>query len=1188
MYWQLISCLILCSVFCVVSETLGPNRLTCGKRKVKTIHLIHNGIDAKPGHWPWHAAIFHRERGKLQYACGGSIIDEETILTAAHCVFLDSGLIAESRIAVHVGAIHLNEESEFVQQHTVDEVIAHPGYNASRFMNDIALLKLTNNITMTEFVQPVCLWTMDSDQEEIVGKNGTLVGFGLNEKDVVSQVLKQAPIGVVDALTCIKSDRVSYANQLTSEMFCGGGQRGVSACNGDSGGGLFFNVQGKWFVRGVVSFIPFRPRTHLCDPSKFTAFTDVAKYMGWIELYVNARVLLIDTNELEVDYEEKLPLFNLNTCGTTTSDTVDANGKPTPLPWLGIAGKNSRDVKCVVTLVSEWYAVGPASCFQDGGKEMLIRFGGRQEIGEQKCFERAGTTVCTHPTQLRNVQQIIVHPRFTENAIYNDIALIELQTPADITQPNVKPICLPVTPALYTNLTTNLSVMSYSLAEDVYRDQIVNDEDVSECASAYKRAGLPVEEKSLCVTVPEEDLPKCNSIGKGAPLYERAGVDGGERYILRGLDILGITCTGTVSIVNAYLDLYAYLDWMLYNMKHNVVRTAEAEAANTSLAEWIELQQKPGNEKLRLFDMHTCGENVKTGETSAIIPWLGTLKSIENSTNLLESPGQSIVKAHETASLVVLISDRYALAPAHVFSEPTSWRSIILGLTRFNPLQQIECMFQACDAPYQEVQIRNITIHPEYNSRLHVNNLALIELLEPANTTKPYIRPICLPLTEKFRNSTPLELLLPTYIYVEQSTKLSPLDRLNCEERFAQEGYLVSVTDRARCAVLEKDYGEAAAVKSGVPLQTLVQVGEQQRYFLSGINSLKDLVNYHNPFYPYLFTDVNQYLDWILENMKLNDSETPSIDASPSQPVQVNPMPIRSTSRRRLFNFKTCGLYSKGTSRSAIYEAEPWSGFVFAWDPTYNSTSFTRCTAVLISEWYAVGVASCLDPGKKLFVQFGGYIEATGKDCYEHDGTTICRPKTYQVPVEKIIIHPSYSRPSYANDIVLIQLATPADISQAHVKPICLPVLDTVRSYNVSSMNTVAFGNSLGSFVFNKVDSRYINSTECQRRWDGMALKFQIQNTKHCVVNRRDPGERCTGDIFAVPGFALHSTQDLLGTTRYFLRGLLVVEPNLCSTYYPAIYTDVDVYLDWLLENMDERLNTLTRTYNLMEKLLFI
>ena len=73
---ELLGLLILFSVLLmhVTAQSLGPNRLTCGKRRVKTIHLVHNGIDAKPGHWPWHAAIFHRKGDQLDYACGGSII----------------------------------------------------------------------------------------------------------------------------------------------------------------------------------------------------------------------------------------------------------------------------------------------------------------------------------------------------------------------------------------------------------------------------------------------------------------------------------------------------------------------------------------------------------------------------------------------------------------------------------------------------------------------------------------------------------------------------------------------------------------------------------------------------------------------------------------------------------------------------------------------------------------------------------------------------------------------------------------------------------------------------------------------------------------------------------------------------------------------------------------------------------
>uniref|UniRef100_A0A182MJ99 Peptidase S1 domain-containing protein n=1 Tax=Anopheles culicifacies TaxID=139723 RepID=A0A182MJ99_9DIPT len=288
---------------------------------------------------------------------------------AAHCVHTRRGLLAVNRILVHVGRLQLDEESENIQAHSVQEIIVHPGFSRSSIMNDIALLKLSTNITMTKYVQPVCLWTMDSNQELIVGRNGTIVGFGLNEQDVVSNQLKQALIGVVDALTCIASDRSVFGTHLTSDMYCAKGQTGVSACNGDSGGGMFFEVGGKWFVRGLVSFTPLRANASICDPLKYTAYTDVAKYLGWIVQYVDNRVLSYENDVLEVDYEEKLRLFNFDTCGLKSSTHV-SDGTNWTLPWLGfVRANNEFKTRCVVTLISEWYAVGPAFCFENNGVE---------------------------------------------------------------------------------------------------------------------------------------------------------------------------------------------------------------------------------------------------------------------------------------------------------------------------------------------------------------------------------------------------------------------------------------------------------------------------------------------------------------------------------------------------------------------------------------------------------------------------------------------------------------------------------------------------------------------------------------------------------------------------------------------------------------------------------------------------
>uniref|UniRef100_A0A182T8I2 Peptidase S1 domain-containing protein n=1 Tax=Anopheles maculatus TaxID=74869 RepID=A0A182T8I2_9DIPT len=451
------------------------------------------------------------------------ILIREVSLEAAHCVFIANKLIPANQISVRVGSIRLTDPSEYEQVHKVREVIVHPGFKARRFVHDIALIKLATNITMTKFVQPVCLWTMDSNQELIVGRNGTVLGFGLTEQDRVSENLKQAAVGVVDTLTCIANDRAAFGTQLTPEMFCGGGQEGVSACNGDSGGGLFLENEGKWFVRGIVSFIPTHKKTGLCDTSKYTAFTDVAKYMGWIEQYINPNVLVFDTDDYDVDYEEKLPLVDLSTCGVS-STTFLADKLRSTTPWLGnVVVYPTFYSRCAVTLISQWYAVGPARCFENSGSELRIRLGDYKDTKNSTCFDRDGTTVCNTPPQTLQIHRIIIHPRYSRKQFTDNIALIELLTPVDTTQPNARPICLPIVKELYTNKTTDLSVVNFSYSNQSFEGKAINYVNESYCQAAYSEEGLTLslKEKRICGVLSDQDQVDCVPLKSGMALQER-------------------------------------------------------------------------------------------------------------------------------------------------------------------------------------------------------------------------------------------------------------------------------------------------------------------------------------------------------------------------------------------------------------------------------------------------------------------------------------------------------------------------------------------------------------------------------------------------------------------------------------------------------------------------------------------
>ncbi|XP_052890147.1 LOW QUALITY PROTEIN: uncharacterized protein LOC128298439 [Anopheles moucheti] len=1164
MRYQLGWFLLLSSALYTVGETVGVNRLVCGRRKVRSVYLIHNGIDARAGHWPWHATVFQRKNGGEDYSCGATIIDIDTILTSAHYVFLGNKLLPANQISVHVGRIQLSESNEYTHVHQVREIIAHPGFKSRRFVHDIALIKLTTNITMTKFVQPVCLWTMDSDQELIVGRNGTVLGFGLTEQNAVAEQLKQARVGVVDTLTCIENDRAAFGTQLTQEMFCAGGEQGVSACNGDSGGGLFLEIGGKWFIRGIVSFIPTHRKTGLCDTSKYTAFTDVAKYMGWIEQYINGNVLVFDTDDYDVDYEEKLHLFNLSTCGITATSFWADESRST-LPWLGnVIVYPSTYSKCIVTLVSEWYAIGPASCLESAGSELRVRIGDYQQLETSKCFERNGTTVCATPSQTLQIHRIIIHPRYNRNQFTDNIALIELLTPVDTTKPNAKPICVPIVKELYTNLTTILSVASYSSKNRSFEGKAVHYLNATHCSTVYSAKGLKlsIDGKRICGVLSREDESDCVALKSGVPLQELVTFGADERYVLRGLDGFGLSC-GEELPPTVYINLYAYLDWMLYNMRSN--KLDETAADFTIESKWKKLQQQEGNEKLRLFDMDSCGESLTIQGNARSISYMPGIGSLEGVEDVFKSP-------RRLQSKIVLISEWYALAPAHIFNKTVSWRSITLGY--HDVILELRCRILECDPPYQQIEIKQVIFHPDYDGTLHLNNIALIELLEPANTTKPFISPICMPLMEDFRKSTPLEYGLATSIL--DTRRMLRLGPLNCQARLIHQGRFVSNSEVPLCA---EDYGRGLkpfVEHEGSALQALSFFADQKRFFLSGLSFLLETESSENEKLPYFFTDINLYLDWILENMNSGADRNNSLNDWTSQPSRLIRLPVRDVSKRRLFNFKTCGLFSNNS-------AEPWIGFVEAWDSTAQSYQFTGCAVTLISNWYAVGPARCLNHEvERSFVQFGGYKKLTQAECTGE----LCRPPTQTIPIGKIILHPDYT-PTINHDnnnIALVQLATPADFSQDNVQPICLPVIDEIRSYDVSSMRLGSFAALLDrSLITAEVGDKYINPTECQKRWDRLALNVPIQHSKLCIL--RIEGLDCFG---IGQGFPLHTTQELLGTERRFLRGVMTYKPGGCDAYHPLIYSDVDVYLDWILANMDVTLNVLGPANNLTEYLIFV
>uniref|UniRef100_A0A4Y0BVR1 Peptidase S1 domain-containing protein n=1 Tax=Anopheles funestus TaxID=62324 RepID=A0A4Y0BVR1_ANOFN len=558
----------------VVSLSLAQS---CGKRKVVNF-LIVNGTEAKDGYWPWHVALFHNNARSFIYACGGTILDQNTVLTAAHCLTTSNGVMAKERLVVQVGRNRLRVASNRAQEHEAFELIIHPEYNVNRIQHDIALIKLATDITYTDYIQPICLWNRGEDQSAIVGSWGTVIGFGRDETDNPSDTLREASIPVVSAITCIESNREAFATQLTSDMFCAGNRDGIGACNGDSGGGLFFRYNDVWYIRGIVSFTKPRQDTLICDTNEYTVFSDVAKYLTWINQ--NIRGTSRQPAVIEQDNNRKIKLLPMSKCGANPYSSRKESSKPVLLgyPWTGLleyteTGSREKKTICQATLISDLYLITGAHCIVSLPRRYTlstVRLGEYDKSKMTDCAQVDGEMICSPPVQTLRIESVITHTEFNKPRYANDIALIRLRDRADTSQSNVKPICLPVTTELRSQKPTHFTLTAWSsgssgnLLERAERELI----DSIECQKLYTDRSVPLEKTSrqICIKQQQESSTRCKFPSSAAPLQLVQQVQGNSRYVL-----YGVLSYGPKSCSALYPDVYtnvaSYVDWILENIQ---------------------------------------------------------------------------------------------------------------------------------------------------------------------------------------------------------------------------------------------------------------------------------------------------------------------------------------------------------------------------------------------------------------------------------------------------------------------------------------------------------------------------------------------------------------------------------------------------------------------------------------------
>ncbi|XP_054477327.1 transmembrane protease serine 9-like [Anoplopoma fimbria] len=375
--------------------------------------------------------------------CGGSLINDQWIVSAAHC-----WQNPYSQIAI-LGDNHIwmNEGTE--QYMSVDAIYWHSSYDYQTLDFDIMLMKLAHPVTVNQYVKPVAL----PKACPTPGDMCTVSGWGNIYTD---QVFNPFHLQCVEVPILSKKDcDASYPGMITERMVCAGYlEGGKDSCQGDSGGPLVCNGE----LQGIVSW-----GQGCAQPNYPGVYTKVCSLMPWIvdilSKYTYTGVVSLSTSvapghntlqltvahdgstgvtlkkrvtPVEVSHHTATMMslvfiLLIGAAFATEEDKIVGGYECTPHSQAHQVSLNSGYHFCGGSLVNEDWVVSAAHCYKS---RVEVR------LGEHNIRVNEGNE------QFIRSSRVIRHPNYSSYNINNDIMLIKLSTPATLNQ-YVKPVALP-------------------------------------------------------------------------------------------------------------------------------------------------------------------------------------------------------------------------------------------------------------------------------------------------------------------------------------------------------------------------------------------------------------------------------------------------------------------------------------------------------------------------------------------------------------------------------------------------------------------------------------------------------------------------------------------------------------------------------------------------------------------------
>lgn len=229
--------------------------------------------------------------------CGGVLISSQHILTAAHCDESQAGFRLYS---ARMGTADIGVDADPLDPSTGIEVEIAAIKRHNKYARipvavfDIAVAKLRRPVLFSDTLTPICtvLPPPHSEPDSPAPGGYIVAGWGRTETSTSSELLQYTRLNQVPTHQCEEEYRqagqggrlgsgITGLDILQSQL-CAQGVGRTDSCTGDSGGPLMQQIEGTWYLTGIVSF-----GTASCDSALPGVYTRVSEFYPWILKVMN-------------------------------------------------------------------------------------------------------------------------------------------------------------------------------------------------------------------------------------------------------------------------------------------------------------------------------------------------------------------------------------------------------------------------------------------------------------------------------------------------------------------------------------------------------------------------------------------------------------------------------------------------------------------------------------------------------------------------------------------------------------------------------------------------------------------------------------------------------------------------------------------------------------------------------------